>query len=423
MSFEIYKTILIGASTILTIQGFIAIWQMIYGWLDREKLARRQMPREIKPPQTQFSLIIPCRHEEKVIYDTLCQLLKQTYPRDMYEILVPMSADDSETIDEVKRVISNNPGFNINILLFSDGPINKPHGLNVALKEARGDFIAVFDAEDGVYPCLLDFVNTTIVLEGRKIIQTGVSLTNWNGNWFSLNAALEYYFWFNSRLHWFADNKVITLAGVGIFLPKEILDDLGGWDERFLTEDAKLGIDLSIEDYNFRILCEEEYSTYEEVPEGLGSFIKQRTRWVQGFIQIAIDGNWRNLPFKKQLYLLSLVLFPFFQFFLSIWTAYSIFFAPKLPMSLVMISVIPMGILFFQLSIQYSQMVEMMILKKQHKLIPYATLIFLISFIPYQIIMVIAAIRAIVRQLTGKLSWEKTNHVNSHRKFVKAFYA
>jgi len=67
------------------------------------------MPRTMLPPKTRFSLIIPCRHEETVIAATLHRLLEQTYPSDLFEILVPIHTDDRGTIQEVEKVIHDNP--------------------------------------------------------------------------------------------------------------------------------------------------------------------------------------------------------------------------------------------------------------------------------------------------------------------------
>jgi cellulose synthase/poly-beta-1,6-N-acetylglucosamine synthase-like glycosyltransferase len=415
MPTNLYSILLVVISSSLTLQGMVAVWQMIYGWLDPEKLSRSQMPRQQLAPKTRFSLIVPCRHEEAVIGDTLKQLTKQSYPGDLFEILVPMSVDDGGTIARVKEVIVANPKTTIRAVLFNGGPINKPHGLNAALAKATGDYIAVFDAEDEVHPRLLEFMNTLILQEGRKILQTSVSLVNWRSSLLTLHAALEYHFWFNSRLHWYADKGAITLGGVGIFLPREVLESLKGWDERFLTEDAKLGIDCSVAGYPFRVVSEEEFATKEEVPVKLVGFMKQRTRWIQGFLQILLDGGWMNLPGRKKIYFLALASFPFFQFLLYLWTAYSIFFAPKLPMILVMFSVLPMGILLFQLVIELGQMAEMLATRRQLRFLPLAFIFFVVSLVPYQMVMGLSAARALAREILGKHSWEKTSHLNTHR--------
>lgn len=414
-NYTIYLVVLLVLSLILVLQGSITIWQMIYSWLDEEKIKKNEMPKQPDLPQIKFSIIIPCRHEQEVIGTTLQNLIKQTYSKNNYEIIIPIKEDDTETIHEVKKFINKNTDIHTKLVIFNTEPTNKPHSLNEALKFAKGDYIVVFDAEDDVNPRLLDFINSTVQKEGRVIIQTGVALMNIFSNWYCLHGILEYYLWFSSRLHWYADKGIMTLGGVGIFIPKEIITKLGGWNDKFLTEDAKLGIDASVAGHRFRVLCEEKYSIKEEIPSSLTSFLKQRTRWIQGFLQILLDAKWTKLTFEKQIYFLTLILFPFFQIILYVWTIYSIALAPKLPLQIVFISLIPTGILIYQIAIEIAHLIQMLSVRKKIKFLPILLITFLITFLPYQIILSFSALRAVIRQIRGNNSWEKTTHTNSHR--------
>ncbi len=396
-------------------QGALSLWQMVYGWSDPEKIARNQFPTEYEEPKTGFSVIVPCRHEAGIIGRTLEKLMLQKYPADMFQVLVVMAADDHETIKEVKHVLKVHEWKTVHLITFSDGPLNKSHGLNVALQHAGGDYITVIDAEDEVDNELLLAVNTVIIREGRKVFQTGVKLMNWRSNWFSLHAALEYYFWFNSRLHWYGDHGSIPLGGVGIFMPREVLTTIGGWDENCLTEDAQLGIACSLQKCQFRILCDERKSIREEVPLSVESFIKQRTRWIQGFLQIVLEREWIRLSLKQQIYFLSLALFPFLQICLFAWVFVAILVFPKLPMPVVILSLLPIGLLVSQVSIQAGEMIEMLRSRNQLKLFPFALGMFVATYIPYQCLIAVAGARALWRQYKGNKNWEKTLHGNMNR--------
>jgi cellulose synthase/poly-beta-1,6-N-acetylglucosamine synthase-like glycosyltransferase len=388
---------------------------MIYGWISPELLSENTMPQKYLPETTFFSIIVPCRHEENVIGSTLRQLAKQKYAHTKMEIIVPIASNDTKTIIEVEKISKKMKTVLVKSVIFFANAVNKSHALNIALNECKGDYIVVFDAEDDVNPKLLSFVNTIIATEGRKIIQTGVSLMNWQSSWFTIHAVLEYFFWFNSRLHWYAKRGIVPLGGVGAFIPKEIITEIGGWNEDFLTEDAKLGIDCSARNKAFRILCDETYSIKEEVPVTIQGFVKQRTRWIQGFLQLVLDKNWMEFSLKNRINFLLLILFPIFQAFLFLWIIWSAFFAPKLPILLVMFSEIPFGILLFQIAIQLSGAAEMLRIRKELKKFPLFILFYLISFLPYQLLIAFAAIRAGIRQTAGVTVWEKTLHENYHR--------
>ena len=78
---------------------------------------------------------------------------------------------------------SEDPGRRL--VTFDDPPINKPHGLNVGLREASGDVVTIFDAEDEPHPDILNVVNTVMVREGAEVVQCGVQLMNYDDRWFS----------------------------------------------------------------------------------------------------------------------------------------------------------------------------------------------------------------------------------------------
>jgi glycosyltransferase XagB len=415
MSLDIFIFAIVAISLFQIFQGGLSLWQMVYGWSDPEKILRNQFPKSYEVCQTAFSVIIPCRHEAGVIGQTLIKMMQQRYPVQLFEVLVVMADDDKKTIAEVQSVAQKYQWPNVRLITFNSGPLNKSHGLNVALQNASGDYVAVFDAEDEVDSELLQAVNTVIVREGRKVIQTGVKLMNWKSNWFSLHAVLEYYFWFNSRLHWYADHGSITLGGVGIFVPHEVLTKVGGWDEDCLTEDAQLGIACSLNKCEFRILCDERKSIREEVPLSTESFIKQRTRWIQGFLQIFLAREWMKLPLIQQISFSTLVLFPFLQLFLLIWVVVAMVAFPKLPMPVVILSLLPVGLLLGQISMQAGEMVEMLRSRNQLRLFPFALGMFIVTYIPYQILIARAALRALIRQHKGAKNWEKTVHGNMNR--------
>src|SRR5262249_45022476 len=157
-------------------------------------------------------------------------------------------ADDTGTIGRAQQTIDrlNAAGRqDAQVVVFDDGPVNKPHGLNTALRYARNDVVAVFDAEDEVQPELFSIVNTVMTNEHVRVVQAGVQLMNYESNWYSTFNVLEYFFWFRSRLHYHARTGAIPLGGNTVFFARDLLESVDGWDEFNLTEDADIGLRLS----------------------------------------------------------------------------------------------------------------------------------------------------------------------------------
>ena len=107
------------------------------------------------PPSLSFTAIVPARHEQEVIATTMDRIARSDYPRELLQVLVVCSADDKETIDAANQKIEDlaDDGIkNVELVVFDDEPMNKPHGLNCALRRASNDVVAVFDAEDEIHP-------------------------------------------------------------------------------------------------------------------------------------------------------------------------------------------------------------------------------------------------------------------------------
>jgi cellulose synthase/poly-beta-1,6-N-acetylglucosamine synthase-like glycosyltransferase len=408
-------------SALLTVQGVINLYCMLYAWEDAEKSEDNKSPTEFLPPKLSFTAIVPVRHEEMVIGQTINAIAEIDYPKQLMEIVVVCRTDDPETISEVwnaeMRLKENGKSANVVLELFDDNPINKPHSLNVGLRKARGNVVVIFDAEDQPHKDIYNVVNTVMSREKVDVIQSGVQLMNFQSSWFSALNVLEYFFWFKSVLHLFSGQGIIPLGGNTVFFKKEWLVKSGGWDEKCLTEDADIGIRLSIAGAKTRVIYDEQHATREETPDTVESFVKQRTRWNQGFIQILLKGDWMKLPkLKQRLLAVYLLLMPEFQALMFLMVPVSIFSALflKLPVATTMFTFVPMLLLVLQL-ITFS--VGLYEFTRDYKL-RYPILMpfkLMITFWFYIFLLGISSMRAMARVLGGELNWEKTKHINAHR--------
>ncbi len=267
--------------------------------------------------------MLPARHEEAVIAETIQRLVELNYPASLVQILVVMESGDHGTIDIVRRKMTelHQRGIDhVEMVTFDDPPINKPHGLNVGLTHAEGDVVTIFDAEDEPHPDILGVVNTIIAREGSPVIQCGVQLMNYADRWFSSLNVLEYFFWFKSRMHYHAAMGMVPLGGNTVFVRRDLLLSANGWDQHCLTEDADIGIRLSASGVPIRVVYEDALVTREETPPTVQQFIRQRTRWNQGFLQVLLKRDWLRLPTLSQRLLALYTLgFPIFQMLMMLY--------------------------------------------------------------------------------------------------------
>jgi cellulose synthase/poly-beta-1,6-N-acetylglucosamine synthase-like glycosyltransferase len=415
-----FELVLAAGSLLLTAQAIYSTALMLYAWEDEDKHVRSREPNALEPPRTRFTVLLPARHEEAVIQDTIQRIVELDYPCKLVQVLVVIEAGDSGTIASVNnklRELAQAGIQHVRLLTFADPPINKPHGLNVGLEVATGDVVTIFDAEDEPHPAILQVVNTIFLQERVKVIQCGVQLMNYADRWFSALNVLEYFFWFKSRMHYHAAVGMVPLGGNTVFVDRELLSTLGGWDQRCLTEDADIGIRLSALGIPIRVVYEDAHVTREETPPTVQQFVKQRTRWNQGFMQVLLKRDWLRLPTRKQrLMALYTLGFPLFQALMLVYVPISIWsiLSAKVAVLVAMISTLPMYMLAIQLGISVVGLYEFTTV---HGLVPsrMAGLQLIARYMPFQWLLGYAALRAVWRQMRGINSWEKTAHTGAHR--------
>lgn len=407
-------------SVALVLQATYTVYMMIYTWDQPDAHAAALAPSEFAPPTKSFTALLPARHEEEVIQNTIERVVRSNYPKELVEAIVICEVGDTGTIDKAKQKIAHltEEGItNVQVATFDDKPINKPHGLNVGYRQSQHEVITIFDAEDDIHPDIFNIVNTVMLRERVRVVQCGVQLMNFDSSWFSALNVLEYFFWFKSRLHYHAKLGMIPLGGNTVFFAREIVDAVGGWDETNLTEDADMGIRISAMGEPVRVVYDDRYVTKEETPPTLGHFVRQRTRWCQGFLQTLKKGEWRRLPTAKQRLLALYTLgFPSAQSVLALYVPVSLWMMLtfKLPVILAIVLLTPFYFLLAHWMITTIGLYEF---ASAHNLHPSkGTLLKMtIGYLPYQWVLGYAALRATVRELRGINNWEKTAHVGAHR--------
>jgi glycosyltransferase XagB len=406
-------------TALMTAQAAFNIRLRLFIWETPEHARLNRAPTVYRDPRLSFTILLPARHEENVYRETIQKIYDLNYPKELMQIIAICREDDPGTIAEALAKIKELHDPNVQLLIFNDKPINKPHGLNLALQTAHGDVVTIFDAEDEPHPDILNIINTTMLDEDVDVVQSGVQLMNHNTRWFCFLNVLEYYFWFKSSMHFFARVGMIPLGGNTVFVRRELLEQLGGWDDHCLTEDADLGIRLSLAHARMRIIYDDEYVTREETPHTITQFVRQRTRWNQGFIQILCKGEWIKLEkFSQRLLAFYVLILPEVQalFALMIPVSLGMFFFVKFPLMLAMFTFLPLYCLILAVFIDVAGLHEF--LKAHNRRWSWReAIITALAFFPYQWILGIGALRAVYRHVRGTSNWEKTAHLGQHRAF------
>jgi glycosyltransferase XagB len=247
-------------------------------------------------------------------------------------------------------------------------------------------------------------------------VQGAVHLVTIHHKWFSLRNCLEYRIWFRSRLHGHAQKGFVPLGGNTVFIWRQTLLHVGGWDGDCLAEDCEIGVRLSATGRTTVCIYEPSLVTREETPSTTRSFVKQRTRWSLGFMQVLAKGEWRRLPASwdraQAAWLLMqqyTVAFAGLVFPLAILTAV----LSDLPDVVVLISFLPLIpttlTLAFEILIlrEFGRDLDLPVRARDY--------LWLVLCTPlYQALLSYSSLRACHKYLTRDFGWEKTSHEGAH---------
>ncbi len=230
-----------------------------------------------------YTVMIPAYREPEVINNLVASIARLEYPVNRLQVLVLVEADDDETIDAVR---DQDPGSQFTLVLVPPAePRTKPKALNFGLTLARGELVAIYDAEDEPDPLQLRRAAVALRRLGPEVgcVQAKLSYNNPDQNLITRWFTIEYSMWFSFFLPGLASMRApIPLGGTSNHFRRLALRSLGGWDPYNVTEDADLGIRMFREGYTVRIL---ESVTLEEANSDFVNWVKQRSRWYKGYLQ------------------------------------------------------------------------------------------------------------------------------------------
>ena len=230
-----------------------------------------------------YSILIPLYRDAAVVPTLTRALRSLDYPKSKLDIKLILEGDDPETIEACKR--AGLEGCVELIVVPPSQPRTKPKALNYALSFARGQLLTIYDAEDVPEPDQLK----RAVLAFRKApwdvvcLQARLNYFNWRENWLTRMFTLEYSLWFDWYLPGLEALGIpIPLGGTSNHFRAEVVRAVGGWDPFNVTEDADLGIRFTMSRWRVGVL---DSTTYEEANSQGWNWIRQRSRWVKGYIQ------------------------------------------------------------------------------------------------------------------------------------------
>lgn len=231
-----------------------------------------------------FSIIIPVKSEQRVIGRLLDALSRLEYRADRFEVIIVEDGSNDETFGICRRY-AEKKCLDLKILQkpFSDG---KPSALNYGLREARGDIVAIFDADSVPSPDTLTNVCCYFDDPSVAAVQGRTLSVNSEQNMLTKFLSYEETAWCEAYLRG-KDvlGLFVHLRGSCQFVRRDALEKLKGFDEGVLAEDVDLSARLT--DHGYKIRYASDVQSWQESPANVKQLLIQRVRWFRGTMEIA----------------------------------------------------------------------------------------------------------------------------------------
>ena len=231
----------------------------------------------------EYTILCPLYREASVVPQFVDAMQKLDYPPEKLQILFLTEVDDIETRNAI-RALSLPSHFKI--VIVPDGkPRTKPRACNYGLIRATGSYVVIYDAEDIPDPLQLKKSVLAFANHGTEVacVQAKLNFYNVYQNILTRWFTAEYSVWFDLILPGLQQTGFsLPLGGTSNHFRTAALRALGGWDAYNVTEDCDLGLRLAR--YHFKTVVLNS-TTYEEANSQLKNWIRQRSRWIKGYMQ------------------------------------------------------------------------------------------------------------------------------------------
>lgn len=293
--------------------GFVMIY---FYFKNRDKKPERRPSLEDAPMVT---VQLPVFNELYVVERLIDAVCAMEYPRDRLEIQVLDDSTD-ETVDVTAAAVAAKQalGFDIVQIRRTNRVGFKAGALREGLAQAKGEYIAIFDADfvprtDFLAETLVHFINERI----------GMVQTRWehlNTEYSMITRAqaiaLDGHFVIEQSVR----NKAgffINFNGTAGIWRRSCIEDAGNWQDDTLTEDLDLSYRAQLKGWNFVYL--DDFTSPAELPSEINALKSQQFRWTKGAIETAkkiLPRVWKaKLPLRIKLqstvHLTNNLVFPF----------------------------------------------------------------------------------------------------------------
>ena len=277
-----------GSALVLGLASLLTVHTLRF-FLATPKAAVAALPEGERTEWPSVSVLVAAKNEEAVIASLVERLCHLDYPSDRYEVWIIDDNSSDGTTAVLKELVGKYDRLNV-LHRTAEASGGKSGALNQALQLAKGEILAVFDADARVSPDLLRRVVPQFDRPRVGAIQLRKAISNASKNFWTQGQATEMIFdaFLQQQRH--AAGGIGELRGNGQFVRRKALASCGYFNEETITDDLDLTLRLHLDGWD--IDCTFFPTVGEEGVTDAVALWHQRSRWAEGGYQRYLD-YWR----------------------------------------------------------------------------------------------------------------------------------
>ena len=287
-----------SAADIISIYAIAAIWAMMalnvvlsvggYRYILKTNRTSGEVKCRRKDPFV--SILVPAHNEALVLRRTLTALIDFDYPADRYEIIVANDNSSDQTVEIIGELQKKYPEHRLFCVSTDSvvGGTGKSNALNIAYSISKGSVIAIYDADNTPERKALRLLVENLMTDPKAAAVIGKFRTrNRNATLLTRFVNIE------TLMHQcmnqagrYAFFRLCTIPGTNYVIRRSIVEKVGGWDVKALSEDTEISFRIYRMGYYIKMLP--QAVTWEQEPQFLKQWFKQRVRWARGNLYVMV---------------------------------------------------------------------------------------------------------------------------------------
>jgi len=359
------------------------------------------------------AILIPCHNEGLVIENTLEAMVKLEYPGklDIYAL----NDNSHDNTGDIAESFAGTFKHIHHIEVPAGFPKGKSRVLNHGLKISESDYVCIYDADNQPESkALIELVHSAETIEQACGAVGIVRTINANKNLLTRMIAIEFkVFQLIMQTGRWRSFKAGSFGGTNMLINRKILEEYGGYDPYALAEDAELTIRLTAAKYTIPI--NHESVTWEQEPEQLKIYTKQRTRWLIGNLYL-LEKSLLTIKYWKGASLLHTMHYLMTYFLFVVMLVVNAIFTIMVLLGLVSIySWVPLVMLWYMAYVVYT--LQILVSLQINKTMTITNLLIgFIMYFTYAQFFILLLIRSCWLYLSSRIKkkvilWDKTERV------------